>query len=164
VESKRVFWILVALLGGATAIGAVLSFEIVKLLFERGAFGTEDTRNTAAVLVMYLAGLLPFGLAKLFSLWLYASHRQADAAKIAAKSLGFNIFFSLLLIAPLQAPGLALASSISGWILLYLTLKALGGDIFLDIMRSKYAPLSLVFITLCGLFAWGIKVIADAYL
>ncbi len=163
-ESKRVFWLLAGLLGGATAIGAILSFEIVELLFERGAFGRGDTQNTSVVLVMYLAGLLPFGLAKLFSLWLYASHRQAEAAKIAAKSLGFNILFSLLLIAPMEAPGLALASSLSGWILLFLTLKALGSEIFLDIMRSKYAPLSLVFIALCAISAWGIKVVVDAYL
>ncbi|WP_457598978.1 murein biosynthesis integral membrane protein MurJ [Hydrogenimonas sp.] len=162
-ESKRVFWLLAALLGGATAIGAILSKEIVELLFERGAFDGADTRNTAAVLVMYLAGLLPFGMAKLFSLWLYSMHRQAEAAKIAAKSLGFNILFSLALIGPLQAPGLALASSLAGWILLYLTLKALGREIFLDIMRSKHAPLSLLFILLCGLGAWGIKVIADVY-
>ncbi len=163
-ESKRVFWVLVALLGGAAAIGVTLSTQIVTLLFERGAFDAGDTQNTSAVLVMYLAGLLPFGLAKLFSLWLYAMHRQADAAKIAAKSLGFNILFSLALILPLQAPGLALASSLSGWILLYLTLKAVGREIFLDIMRSKYAPLSLFFIAFCWLCAWGIKVIADAYL
>ncbi len=161
-ESKRVFWALVGLLGGATAVGAVLSEEIVRLLFERGAFDAGDTENTSAVLVMYLAGLLPFGLAKLFSLWLYAEHRQADAAKIAAKSLLFNIIFSLALIGPLQAPGLALASSLGGWILLMLTLKAVGSAIFLDIMRSKYAPLSLMFIAVCSLGAWGIKVFVNA--
>ncbi|MCF6200621.1 MAG: murein biosynthesis integral membrane protein MurJ [Hydrogenimonas sp.] len=163
-ESQKVFWLLVALLGGATAIGVILSHEIVELLFQRGAFKESDTLNTSAVLVMYLAGLLPFGLAKLFSLWLYASHRQAEAAKIAAKSLLFNILFSIILIYPMKAPGLALASSIGGWILLFLTLKAVGPQIFLDIMRSKKAPLSLIFIALCGFAAWGLKVIADGYL
>ncbi len=163
-ESKRVFWLLVALLGGASAIGVILSEEIVKLLFERGAFDAHDSANTSAVLVMYLAGLLPFGLAKLFSLWLYATHRQSDAAKIAAKSLGLNIIFSLILIYPMKAPGLALASTLGGWALFLLTLKAVGADIFLDIMRSKNAPLSLGFVTVCALAAWGLKVILDGYL
>ncbi len=163
-ESKKVFWLLVALLGGASAVGVILSEEIVKLLFERGAFDAHDSANTSAVLVMYLAGLLPFGLAKLFSLWLYATHRQADAAKIAAKSLGFNILFSVILIFPLEAPGLALASSLGGWILFLLTMKAVGRERVLDIMRSKNVPLSLGFVTVCALAAWGLKVILDGYL
>ncbi len=163
IQSRSVLWLLVALLGGATAIGVLLSTDIVKLLFQRGLFDIDDTRNTSAVLVMYLVGLLPFGLSKLFSLWLYAMHRQADAAKIAAMALGINIIFSILLIAPLEAAGLALASSISGWALLFLTARALGKDIFLDIMRSKYAPYALLFILLCMFGAWGIKVLTNGY-
>jgi putative peptidoglycan lipid II flippase len=163
-QTKRVFWLLVAMLGGASAIALILSEEMVKLLFERGAFGTHDTENTATVLRMYIAGLLPFGIAKLFSLWLYATHRQGEAAKIAAKSLGVNILFSLLLIAPMAAPGLALASSISGWVLLALTLKAIGDGIFLDIMRSKYAPYAILFIGVATLFSWGLKAVIHDYL
>ncbi|BDY11866.1 murein biosynthesis integral membrane protein MurJ [Hydrogenimonas cancrithermarum] len=163
-QTRRVFWLLVAMLGGASAIALILSEEMVELLFERGAFNAEDTKDTAMVLRMYIAGLLPFGIAKLFSLWLYATHRQGDAAKIAAKSLGVNILFSLLLISPMAAPGLALASSISGWVLLALTLKAVGHGIFLDIMRSKYAPYALLFIGAATLLSWGLKVAIHDYL
>ena len=75
---------------------------------------------------MYLIGLLPFGLAKIFSLWLYSHQKQGLAAKITMKSLIWNIVFSLALITPLEAVGLALASSLSGFILLHLTLKEFG--------------------------------------
>ena len=163
-QTKKVFWLLMGLLGGASAIAAILSEEIVRLLFERGAFGSMETHHTATVLVMYIAGLIPFGLSKLFSLWLYATHRQGVAAKIAAKSLGVNILFSLLLIAPMAAPGLALASSISGWVLFFLTVSAVGREIFLDIMRSKYALHAVLFIGVSALLAWGLKVVFDGSL
>jgi putative peptidoglycan lipid II flippase len=163
-QTVKVFWLLVGLLGGASAVAVILSGEIVSLLFERGAFDTHDTASTASVLVMYIAGLVPFGLAKLFSLWLYATHRQGLAAKIAAKSLGVNILFSLLLIAPMAAPGLALASSIGGWVLLYLSVRAVGHGLVLDIMRSRYIPHAFGFIALSAMAAWGLKVVVDGYL
>lgn len=123
---KKSSLILIALLSISTLIGIVFDNEIVWLLFERGAFSSTDTTNTALVLTMYLIGLLPFGLAKIFSLWLYAYEKQFLAAKISMISLGGNIVFSLALISPFGAAGLAFASTLSGFILLFLTLKEFG--------------------------------------
>lgn len=123
---KKSSMILFSLLFTATLIGIVFNKEIVWLLFERGEFDANDTTNTALVLSMYLIGLIPYGLAKIFSLWLYANEKQFLAAKISMKSLGANIIFSLLLITPYGAAGLAFASTLSGFILFILTLKAFG--------------------------------------
>ncbi|MGA1938740.1 murein biosynthesis integral membrane protein MurJ [Arcobacter sp. YIC-310] len=123
---KKSSLILFALLSLATFIGIVFDEFIIWLLFERGAFDKEDTINTALILTMYLIGLIPYGIAKIFSLWLYAKEQQFLAAKIAMKSLGFNIIFSLLLIQPYGAAGLAFASTLSGFILFGLTLKEFG--------------------------------------
>ena len=122
----KAFKILFGLLFIASFIGIVWHTQIVSLLFQRGAFDQQDTYNTSMVLVMYLIGLIPFGLAKIFSLWLYAKEQQSKAAKITAISLLGNIVFSLILIVPFGAIGLALASSLSGFILLHLTLKEFG--------------------------------------
>lgn len=127
---KKSSIILFALLSVATFIGIIFDEFIIWLLFERGAFNQEDTINTALILTMYLIGLLPYGIAKIFSLWLYAKEQQFLAAKIAMKSLGFNIVFSLLLIQPYGAAGLAFASTLSGFILFYLTLKEFGFNKF----------------------------------
>lgn len=135
----------------------MLSYEITWLLFERGAFSAQDTANTALVLQMYLLGLLPFGLARIFSLWLYANNGQAKAAKISALSLGANIVLSLALIAPLGAAGLALASSLSGFILLFYTIKAYGTTTFLAIMRPRNIALLGLVLVLGTLFSWVIK-------
>ncbi len=133
------FWFLAALLTAATITGIIFSREIVWLLYERGAFGADDTRNTTTVLSMYLIGLIPFGLAKLFSLWLYATHRQKEAAKISGMALGGNIILSLALIKPLGAAGLALASSLTGVILFLLSMRAFGTQRFYAIIRHRYA-------------------------
>ena len=123
---QKSFHFLFAMLLLATIGGVMLSKEIIWLLFERGSFMRADTIATAKVLQMYMLGLLPYGLAKLFSLWLYATHNQKKAAKIATYSLLTNIVFSLLLIFPLQAAGLALASSFAGFVLFWLNIKAFG--------------------------------------
>ncbi|MEA3497724.1 MAG: murein biosynthesis integral membrane protein MurJ [Campylobacterota bacterium] len=135
---QKAFFVLFGLLGTATFIGIIFDSFIVSLLFERGAFTTTDTTQTSLVLTMYLVGLLPFGIAKIFSLWLYSHEQQGLAAKITMKSLGWNIILSLLLILPYGIVGLALASSLSGFILLHLTLKEFGYNKFLLILQRKY--------------------------
>jgi putative peptidoglycan lipid II flippase len=135
---QKASYILFGLLGIATIIGIVFDDLIVWLLFERGEFTSADTTNTALILTMYLIGLLPFGLAKIFSLWLYSHEKQGLAAKITMKSLGWNIVFSLALILPLGAVGLALSSSLSGFILLHLTLKEFGYNKALQIVRREF--------------------------
>ncbi len=133
---RKSFLILFAVLSVATFVGIVLDEFIVKLLFERGAFTEEDTKNTALILTMYLIGLLPFGLAKIFSLWLYSNNQQFLAAKISMKSLFWNIVFSLALFVPYEAAGLAFASTLSGFILLYLTIKEFGFKRFYLLMKA----------------------------
>lgn len=126
--------ILFGLLSIATLIGIVFDEFIISLLFERGAFTSEDTVNTALILTMYLIGLIPFGVAKIFSLWLYAKEQQFLAAKISMKSLAWNIVFSLALIEPFGAAGLAFASTLSGFILFYLTIKEFGFRKFKELL------------------------------
>lgn len=132
------FWLLCALLGVSVLGGVLLAEPIVWLLFERGAFDIEDTLNTADVLVMYMAGLIPFGLAKLFSMYLYAMQKHLKAAKIAVISLIVNVIFSVILMHPMGAPGLALAGSIGGAVQMVLTIREVGWSIFLDLLKSRY--------------------------
>lgn len=132
---KKSSIILFGLLSIATFIGIFFDELIVWLLFERGAFTSEDTKNTALILTMYLIGLLPFSIAKIFSLWLYAKQQQYLAAKISMQSLAFNIVFSLALISPYGAAGLAFASTLSGFILFFLTIKAFGFKRFIEMFR-----------------------------
>ena len=133
---KKSALILFALLSISTFIGIVFNDFIIKLLFERGEFTSSDTQNTAFILAMYLIGLLPFGLAKIFSLWLYAKEQQFLTAKISMYSLSCNIIFSLILIKPFGAAGLAFAGTIGGFVLFFLTLKAFGFKKFIEMFKK----------------------------
>ena len=133
---KKSSVILFGVLSLSMLIGIAFNELIVKLLFERGAFNSVDTANTALILTMYLIGLLPFGLAKIFSLWLYANEQQFLSAKISMKSLAWNIIFSLILIKPYGAAGLAFASTLSGFILFFLTIKAFGFNKFIAMYKK----------------------------
>ena len=132
---KKSSLILFGFLSISTFIGIFFNEFIISLLFERGAFTSTDTSNTALILSMYLIGLIPFGIGKIFSLWLYAKEQQFLAAKISVYSLGWNIVFSLILIQPYGAAGLAFASTLSGFILFFLTIKAFGFQKFITIFK-----------------------------
>ena len=133
---KKSALILFGLLSISTFIGIVFNDFIIKLLFERGEFTSADTQNTALILSMYLIGLLPFGLSKIFSLWLYAKEQQFLTAKISMYSLSCNIVFSLILIKPYGAAGLAFAGTIGGFVLFFLTIKAFGFRKFIEMFKK----------------------------
>ena len=133
------------LLTASTIGGIILAREITWLLFEHGAFDAQDTSNTTAVLQMYMLGLLPFGLQKLFVLWLYAHEMQMKAAKIATLSLVTYILFALSFIAPFGVSGLALASTLGGLVSFIFTLKVFGFSEFLLFLKSKNLLYLLLF-------------------
>ncbi len=160
----QAFWFLTALLSLSLIGGYVLSEEIIWLLFERGAFTSDDTHNTALVLQMYMLGLLPYGLSKLFSLKLYAEHRQGEAAKIATYALIANVVLSLVLIRPMGAMGLALASSASGLILFIYTIKAYGTKRFFVILSDKKMLWLLLGLLLFTLILFIFKEIIHDYI
>ena len=134
---EKAFWFLAFVLSASTIGGIILSHEITWLLFERGAFDAVDTANTTAVLQMYMLGLLPFGIQKLFVLWLYAKELQMKAAKIATLSLGVYTLFALSFIGPFGVAGLALASTLGGLVSFIFTIKVFGFREFFEFFRSK---------------------------
>jgi putative peptidoglycan lipid II flippase len=133
----QAFWLLSFLLGAAMLGGMFFAEPIVWLLFERGKFTQVETLQTVYVLQMYMVGLLPFGLAKLFSLFLYASHRHKKAAKVAVYSLIASVSSSLVLMQFMGAAGLALAGSIGGWVLFIFTVKEVGFEKFIHIVQNR---------------------------
>ncbi|AJC87577.1 murein biosynthesis integral membrane protein MurJ [Campylobacter insulaenigrae] len=146
----------------STIIGIILASEIVEFLFQRGNFNQEDTKITAFLLQAYLLGLLPFGLQKLFSLWLYAKFKQKTAAIIAFKTLFISAFFSVVIIILIQKEeykslGIALASSISAFYLLFANLKEFGFKNLLAILRIKFWFLSVIFISIFAFLLYEFK-------
>ena len=161
---EKAFWFLTFLLTASAIGGIALSKEIIWLLFERGSFTAQDTINSTIVLQMYMIGLLPFGLQKLFLLWLYAKEQQLHAAKIATFSLLSYVVFALALISPMGAGGLALAGTISGLVGFTLTIKAFGVKNFFDILRNKKAVYLIIGSIILTLLLIVFKEFTSAYI
>ncbi|MGX3045406.1 lipid II flippase MurJ [Helicobacter sp. T3_23-1056] len=152
---KKSFWFLCFMLIACAVGGAMLDKHIIWLLYEHGKFSRADTMECALVFAGYMVGLVPFGLARIFSLYLYATMRQALAAKISAISLGVGVGFSLIFMQFWGAFGLALAGSLSGFVLFWLTIKAFGFAKFWGIIAdSKLSVFLVAFIGLEVAFLW----------
>ena len=144
---KNAFWFLLLVLWVCVIGGVMLRDEITWLLFERNKFVREDTLAVGMAFGMYMLGLLPYGLARIFSLWLYAHNLQGKAAKISALSLLCGVGFSLILMHPLGASGLALASSLGGVLYFALTIRIFGLKNFIPMLKNAKGWILLAIIT-----------------
>lgn len=147
VEMTKSFWFLMILLSLCTGGGLVLSEFIISLLFEHGEFSHQDALVTSSIFSAYLIGLLPFGLSRIFSLWLYSHAQQGRAAKISAISLCFGTCCSLLFMQFWGAFGLALGGTMGGFLLFLLTLNAFGWKLFFKIL-SRLRMWIILFVSL----------------
>ena len=136
----------------AAAAIAVIPGEIVRVLFERGAFTSADTAATSAVLALFALGLPAFVMIKVFSPAYYAREDTKTPMRYATISLTANTLGSILLFFLFReigwAPqlGIAIATSIGGWlnaILLWTTLHNRGA-FDLDARMKRNLPLILV--------------------
>ena len=95
---------------------AVLATPILSVLFERGAFGPTDTAATAAALAAYAAGLPAFVLIKVLAPAFFARHDTATPVKVAVAAMAVNLCLTLILMQFLAHVGIALATTMAGWL------------------------------------------------
>ena len=106
---------LVLTLPSAVAL-AVVPQEIVSVLFERGQFDAAATQGTAAALTAFALGLPAFVLNKVFSPGYFAREDTKTPMYFAAAGMVINVALSFALFPFLQHVGIALATTISGWV------------------------------------------------
>lgn len=91
----------------------VLHHEIIRLLFERGAFGRRYTELTAGVFLVYALALVPVGLTNVLNL-VFFSHRQVwTTLRAAAASSLLGAACALLLMRRWGVVGLGLANLVA---------------------------------------------------
>ena len=114
---------------------AVVPTEIVKGLFERGAFTAADTPATAYALAIFALGLPSFVMIKVFSPAYFAREDTATPMRYAVISLTANtlgsvaLFFLFRWLGLMPHLGIAVATTLGGWLnagLLYATLVERG--------------------------------------
>lgn len=99
------------------AIGAgVLAADIIRVLFERGAFTSADTEATSLALIIYAAGLPAFVLIKVFQPGFFAREDTKTPLRFAAISIAVNIATSIVLFIPFGFAGIATGTTLAAWV------------------------------------------------
>ncbi|MFO1081321.1 MAG: murein biosynthesis integral membrane protein MurJ [Reyranellaceae bacterium] len=109
-----------------SAVALVLLAEpMIGVLFERGRFGPEDTWRTAGALAAFAVGLPAFVLVKALTPGFFAREDTRTPLGIAIAAIAANVALNLAFLygTSLAHVGIALASSLSGW----LNVALLGG-------------------------------------
>lgn len=94
----------------------IVPFQLIHVLFERGAFTADDSLQTAYALAAYAAGLPAYVLAKVFSPGYFARKDTRTPVKFALVALVVNITLNLILMQYFAHVGLAMATAISAWL------------------------------------------------
>jgi putative peptidoglycan lipid II flippase len=117
----------------AAAALVVVPEEVVRVLYERGAFTAATSDIVARALAVFALGLPAFVLIKVFSPGFFAREDTKTPMYAAAVAMVTNIALSLLLFPYLEEVAIALATTLSGW------LNA--GILFTLLMRREHWPL-----------------------
>lgn len=99
---------------------ATISHTLVSFLFERGHFGAEDSIKVARALSALAFGLPAFVMIKIFTPRYFAQYDTKTPVRISFFCILINIVVSLSLIKAISYLGIAIATSVSAWINVYL--------------------------------------------
>ncbi len=149
----------------ATVALLVIPWPIVIVLFERGAFDRAASDATAWALAAYGGGLPAFVLIKLLQPAFYAREDTMTPLKMALIGVAANVALSLVLFWLLRGAGfghvgLALATSLSAWLTVFLLGAALRGRGFLTFdarLRRRLPRIALASLVM-GAVLWALTV------
>ena len=96
----------------------LLSDPIIRVLFERGRFGPDDTLRTASALAAFVVGLPAFVLVKALTPGFFAREDTRTPLYIAIVAIVVNVALNVFFLygTNLAQVGIALATSLSGWL------------------------------------------------
>lgn len=128
IQNRSMEFVLFLTLPAAAALW-VLSDEIIRVLYERGAFTQENTTVVAAILAIYGIGLPGFVMIKALQPGFYAREDTRTPMRFTGISVVINSALAISLFPILAERGIAIAEAAAGWIntvLLFITLHRRG--------------------------------------
>lgn len=95
-------------------IGIVLVAEpVTRLLFERGAFTSDDARRASAIIACYAGAAWAYCALPVLVRGYYALGNRATPARIGALAVAVNLTLNLALVWPLAERGLAISTAVA---------------------------------------------------
>lgn len=131
------------LLGLPAAVGLIAAAHpIIRVLFERGAFGPAETTATAQALAAYAIGIPAYVLVKVLNAACFARQDTAGPVRVAIVTTIANATLALALIQPLGHVGIALATGVTAWLNVGLLARGLHrrGQLDMDDQLRRRAP------------------------
>lgn len=145
---------------------AVIPYDIIKVLFERGRFLAADTEATALALAVYAVGLPAFVMNKVFSPAFFARENTWTPLKFAGISVVINVTSSFALFQYFGFAGIAAGTTIAAWanVVLLATQLWRRGHFIADSQLKTRLPLILVSSAGMGSVLWvGSMYLAPAF-
>jgi putative peptidoglycan lipid II flippase len=136
----------------------VVAQPIITAMFQRGEFLASDTMQTYPALVAFAIGLPAFILIKILAPSYYANQDTKTPFKIALVCIVVNLVLNLALMMPLRHVGMALATSIAGWVNVVLLTTGLIKRDWLRLEPRLWYQVGKIVLT-CGLMAAALYVI-----
>jgi putative peptidoglycan lipid II flippase len=141
-----------------------LSEPIVRLLYQRGRFVTEDTDRTAAALAAYCLGLCAYAAVKVLVPAFYALGDTRTPVKASFLSVAVNLGGNLLLMGPLGHVGLALSTSLTmlfnfaqlSWAMRRKLGRFEGRRLLATVLRTGLASLAMALLVRTGVL-WAVS-------
>jgi putative peptidoglycan lipid II flippase len=130
--NQATFFCLVLAFPAAVAL-CVIAEPLIATLFQHGEFTAADTAAVYPALMAFAAGLPAFVMIKVLAPGFYAREDTMTPVKIGIVCVALNLACNLVLMQFLQHVGLALSTTISGWV------NALAMGMIL-LKRGHFAP------------------------
>jgi len=163
---NRAAEISLALTVPAALVFIAVPAPLVSVLFERGAFGPEDTRATAIALAVYGAGLPAFVLQKVLQPLFFAREDTRTPFRYALWTLVTNAVVAVGLAPFLGYVAAALGTTVSGWAMvwmLYRGSRPMGAAAGIDARLARRFWRILAASALTAGVAWlAARVLSDA--
>lgn len=109
----------------AALVLCVVSEEMVRVLYLRGAFTPDDATRTTGVIAMYVLGLPAIILNAIIGRVFHSLQRMREKIWLAVQFLVTSVLLNFLFIGPLKVMGLALASTLTIYVHFLLSLWVL---------------------------------------
>lgn len=113
-QNRSIEFVLFLTLPAAVGIW-VLSDEIIRVLYERGAFGEQNTSVVASILAIYGLGLPGFVLIKALQPGYYAREDTKTPMRFTLVSVALNTGLAISLFPIFEESGIAIAEAAAGW-------------------------------------------------
>ena len=140
----------------------VIALPLCEVLFQRGAFGPDDTAATALALAAYGLGLPAFVLHKVYQPLYYAREDTRRPFRYAVWSMVVNAGLAIGLMPVIGFMAAALATTVAGWVMVWQLARgarAMGPEAAVDARLRRRLPRIVLASIVMGVVLWGMTLI-----